>query len=405
MKWMRSRRGQIVIPAMLMFPTFFLFVFLIYETAKLSREKIRHQFAIDAAAFVEMTNYSDFLNRTAYVNGAFPMRIFEEAYYDFLAECEGKTNTCGEQTAEQASDRGRSYASIMFYNGAFPDLGGSYSNGASPTGSIPGGQWKIEYNGGNSAASWKNGTPPDPSSNDPWYLFTETDAQKYWHPIELANDIYKLYVQVYSLLGSVESAQFAVLKRLTTGSTAHSFLQKSYWLNTGDSVNDAVGLANQFDFALGGATAFPNSVKPICQHHLMYWGNKKLSGGVQPYVPQKTDPPVDMTDTANNPSQAGCSPTDNGNGGLFILEWIPQSMLQTMGVNNGAVPNVRGLSLLMNWSMPQSNYFNVNFSQQMAVNHPNGTLHTTIAVMGSSDQVSPAVWPDPTPKFQVREFP
>ena len=48
---LRSRRGQIVIPAMLMFPTLFLFVYLIYETAKLSREKIRHQFAIDAAAF------------------------------------------------------------------------------------------------------------------------------------------------------------------------------------------------------------------------------------------------------------------------------------------------------------------------------------------------------------------
>src|SRR3990167_9990070 len=75
-----SRRGQIVIPAMLLFPTLFLFVYLIYETAKLSREKIKHQFAMDAAAFVEATNYSDFLNRTAYVNGAFPMRIRSEEH-------------------------------------------------------------------------------------------------------------------------------------------------------------------------------------------------------------------------------------------------------------------------------------------------------------------------------------
>src|SRR3989304_4552981 len=81
----RSRAGQIFIPAMLLFPTLFLFVYLIYETAKLSREKIKHQFAMDAAAFVEAPNYSDFLNRTAYVNGAFPMRIFEQGYDDFNA--------------------------------------------------------------------------------------------------------------------------------------------------------------------------------------------------------------------------------------------------------------------------------------------------------------------------------
>src|SRR3984957_11337744 len=108
MRLMRSRGGQIVIPALLLFPTLFLFVYLIDETAKLSREKIRHQFAMDAAAFVEMTNYSDFLNRSAYVNGAFPMRIFEEGYWDFNAECTGKTNHCNSTM---------SYASILFQNG------------------------------------------------------------------------------------------------------------------------------------------------------------------------------------------------------------------------------------------------------------------------------------------------
>src|ERR1035437_3655022 len=118
MRSLRSRRGQIVIPAMLMFPTLFLFVYLIYETAKLSREKIRHQFAMDAAVFVEMTNYSDFLNRTAYVNGAFPMRIFEEGYHDFMAECEGKTKNC--------TSTKRSYATLLFNNGAFPHVGGQY---------------------------------------------------------------------------------------------------------------------------------------------------------------------------------------------------------------------------------------------------------------------------------------
>src|SRR6185312_5166651 len=111
MRLYRSRAGQIFIPAMLMFPTLFLFVYLIYETAKLSREKIRHQFALDAAAFVEMTNYSDFLNRTAYVNGA------------------------------------------------FPHVGGAYQDGHKPETTLSGGQWNIEYEPGRFGG--KNSNPPD----------------------------------------------------------------------------------------------------------------------------------------------------------------------------------------------------------------------------------------------------
>src|SRR3989338_2621014 len=90
MKRFPGQKGQIVIPALFLFPTLMLFVFLIFETAKLSREKIRHQFAVDAAAFVEMTNYSDFLNRSAYVNGAFPMRIFREGFHETMLDCLGR---------------------------------------------------------------------------------------------------------------------------------------------------------------------------------------------------------------------------------------------------------------------------------------------------------------------------
>ena len=73
-----NARGQLAIPFLFVFPSIFLFLFLIIETAKLSRQKIRHQFAIDTAAFLEMSNYSDLLNNSAYVNGAFPQSLFED---------------------------------------------------------------------------------------------------------------------------------------------------------------------------------------------------------------------------------------------------------------------------------------------------------------------------------------
>ena len=385
MRFFRSRGGQIVIPALLMFPTLFLFVYLIYETAKLSREKIKHQFAMDAAAFVEMTNYSDFLNRTAYVNGAFPMRIFEEGYYDFKAECEGKVANCTQMT----------YAYILFQNGAFPHVNGTYPAGShTPEGQsyfTPLGSWNIEYGGTRqflTEATWP--PPPQPTSNDgPWDLFTLENADNYWHPYDLATEIYKLYVQIYSLLGSVEDAQFQVLQRLTTQGTPHSFMQKSYWLNTNDPVGDAAGLAANFSAAIGN---FNTSVAPYCQQKLVYWGNKHLNGGIQPYVPQKTTPPVDLTASGG----AGCSSADNGpGGGLFQVEYADPNEIKLLN---------KGLVLQMNWSIPSQNYFNINFPALMAQQFPQGTLHTTISLMGDPAN-QPAVWPDPTPKFQVRQFP
>src|SRR5438128_493857 len=80
--WRLDQRGQLVIPALFVIPSLVLFIYLIYETAKLSAEKIKHQFALDTAVFVEMANYSDFLNRTAYVNGPFPARVCYEAFND-----------------------------------------------------------------------------------------------------------------------------------------------------------------------------------------------------------------------------------------------------------------------------------------------------------------------------------
>ncbi len=76
----RNDRGQILIPALFILPSLFLVIFLLIETGNLSRAKIRQQFALDAAAAVEMEYYTDTLNRLAYLNGVFPDRIFRDVY-------------------------------------------------------------------------------------------------------------------------------------------------------------------------------------------------------------------------------------------------------------------------------------------------------------------------------------
>jgi hypothetical protein len=369
----RSRAGQIVIPALLLFPTLFLFVYLIYETAKLSREKIKHQFAMDAAAFVEATNYSDFLNRTAYVNGAFPMRIFEQGYDDFPAECEGKVEHCEHIT----------YAEILYKNGIFPrSVSGhksgdeNYWNGAQ--------SWDIEYSGGGN----KNSNPPQ--INDPVVLFSMDNANKFWHPWDLATEVYKLYVQVYSLLGSVEDAQWKVLERLTKGPpTPHSFLRKSYWLNTGDPELYGQMLSDEFENKLGVFKATPH-----CVRKLIYHGNRHMGGtGIQQYRVFGTDPPVDL------PESPGCG---GSGGGLFQIETVDDGVLTRLRTANGG--DYPGLSLSLRWQLPGKNYFNVDFGN-MPQAFKNGApeLHTTVSIGANNPKAK--VWPDPTPKFQVRQFP
>lgn len=366
----KSRTGQIVIPAMLLFPTLFLFVYLIYETAKLSREKIKHQFAMDAAAFVEATNYSDFLNRTAYVNGAFPMRIFEQGYDDFPADCEGKVAQCTQI----------SYAEMLYKNGIFPrSRGGHKQNEESYWNNAE--SWDIEYGG---TGAGKNA--PDPTLPDPVVLFSMDNANQFWHPWDLASEVFKLYVQVYSLLGSVEDAQWQVLKRLTKDSK-HSFLQKSYWLNTGDSANYGSELANTFDAALGEF-----KTKPHCVRKLIYHGNKHMGGtGIQQYLVVNTDPPVDL------PDSPGCS-----GGGLFQMQTVDAGTLARLRTPGGT--EYPGLSLSLRWQIPGKNYFNVDFGN-MPQHFRNGSpeLHTTVSVGANNPKAK--VWPNPTPKFQVRQFP
>ncbi|MEK7389221.1 MAG: hypothetical protein AAB036_05955 [Elusimicrobiota bacterium] len=360
----RSRGGQIVIPAMLLFPTLFLFVYLIYETAKLSKEKIRHQFAMDAAAFVEATNYSDFLNRTAYVNGAFPMRIFEQGYDDFPAECEGKVEHCAKV----------SYADLLYKNGIFPRSQSGKKEYKNED------VWDIAFGGKGVGKNSAN-----PTLEDPVVLFTLDDANRFWHPFDLATEVCKLYVQVFSLLGSVEDAQWQVLKRLSKDSN-HSFLQKSYFLNTGDASNYGTELARSFDAALGDFRTQAHCVRKIT-----YYGNRHMGGtGLQQYQVFSVDPPETL------PDSPGC-----GSGGLFQLQTVDDSVIRKLNSPGGS--EYPGLSLSLSWQFPRQNYFNVDFGS-LPQHFPSGlpALHTTVSVGHNSKA---KVWPDPTPKFQVREFP
>ncbi len=394
----RRRLGQVIIPALFLFPTLMLFVYLIYETAKLSREKIRHQFAIDAAVFVEMTNYSDFLNRTAYVNGAFPMRIFDEGFYDFVLDCSMKAG-CD----PGATDKNRLWT-VLCKRGVFPQRSGDCVPRHSDTYGSSDGSWNIRYGGDGSgknsdAATIDEGTcygGKSPCITILTGLEKDSDANSYWINWDDANQIYKLYVQIYQLLGSVEDAQYSVLNRLAQG---HNFLKKSYWLNTGSDVNGAAAAANIFGSHMGDSQWVVGSgLKYHCYQYINFYGNKPTGSMFQPWqVFSPEGGPIQQPSPIS-----GC-------GGLFQLMTVSKGIISSLNAPVTASQyGSRGVEVNQPWggagdnNVVSKNYFNHDFMTDFPGGGP--AIHVSAAISGYGG-AKPSVWPDPTPKFQVRTSP
>ena len=380
MKRFPGQKGQIVIPALFLFPTLMLFVFLIFETAKLSREKIRHQFAVDAAAFVEMTNYSDFLNRSAYVNGAFPMRIFREGFHETMLDCLGRDPCPGPRPLDD----------ILYddetYNGVFPR---SLSDPAKVQFEDREKLWDIGYAG----KRWgMNSESPDVHSSDcpkpDCVTIISKRTAQYWNiNWNDAQQIYKLYVQIFQLLGSVEAAQYSVLKRLVKD---HNFLRKSYWLNTGgpEALNEAALAVKSFGVSADG---FPESVKFHCARHVFFHGNQLQANWAQPYIILASDPPPVMS-----------GGIEECGGALFQLVTVNKSMISSMS------PAAGGWPVEARWSInPERNssynYFKVDLDSLMMQLDDGPRVRASVSVGGFGSV--PAVWPFPTPKYQVRLYP
>ncbi len=76
---LQERRAQILLPAILLAPIFILVIYLLLETAKVSMAKVRHQFALDNAAYTQMSSLTTYLNVMAMINGPTPYRVMR--YY------------------------------------------------------------------------------------------------------------------------------------------------------------------------------------------------------------------------------------------------------------------------------------------------------------------------------------
>ncbi len=369
-----ARAGQILIPSLLIIPSLLLFVYLLFETTKVSREKIRQQFAVDSAAFIQMGDYTNLLNRTAYVNGAFPYRIFKEAY-----ECPP------ERPLQMASGSGEICPYDMLYAaGAFPKSKDDVK-GSQPSSLDDKKKWEIAFD---ETARPEFVTNPTSKQDKAVYeLITQDQGVKIMLEWGTAIGYYKFYSQVYSLLGSVEESQWTVFDRLTE---SFNFFRKSYYLNanTPDCVSNPQGCGNDGVFSSGGF----NANKLVKGHNffmhyalkIMFYAKVFTGGTLPPYYLGKTNPPMDMTSMAPD--------------GLFQLATITSDKLKKFG---------DGLDVYQGWDSP-SNYFNVDFNvigKCTETGRPCVHALITSQCPQLTSDGNNCVWPNPTPKYQTRLYP
>ena len=178
-------KGQVLIPFLCILPSFIILIIFLVEIGNLSTEKIRQQFALDAAATAEMEQYTDLLNRLAYLNGVFPQRIFR-----------GGMGAAGSP------------------NAVFPSLVEPIEDGSL--------SWPIRFGGARAYANTEN--PPTNFG----ILHMNPDGAG-GIAIEKANMMAYNYMSAYRWLGDVAASQKIVFERVVNRD--HVVLRKSMYQN------------------------------------------------------------------------------------------------------------------------------------------------------------------------------
>ena len=130
---LRNQRAQILLPAVLLAPIFILVIYLLFETAKVSIAKTRNQFALDNAAYSQMSSASAYLNALALINGPLPYRVLLQDFQPIALPHKF-------ENAEPIT-----VFDIFYQGGAFPSIGPDFETGVNPPPAPESNDWGLGY--------------------------------------------------------------------------------------------------------------------------------------------------------------------------------------------------------------------------------------------------------------------
>lgn len=234
---LHNRRAQLLLPAVLMFPLFVLVMYLLFETTKVSMIKMRHQFALDNAAYAQMSTVATFLNAVAKTNGPLPSRA--------LKMNSQKLKPVNEANLYRESNQWTVF-DLFFQAGAVNTVGPDYDKNAihNPNPKAESTDWGIHYakydgieafvdednNPIYDRSGWEKETP-EPIKGPVYVMHKEMVDKHYVASKQVGIPAISQYINTYIQTGDIYNLQ----KHTYEKTTKHAeIFRNGYYLNVKD---------------------------------------------------------------------------------------------------------------------------------------------------------------------------
>ncbi len=356
---LKDRKAQILLPSVLLAPIFVLVIYLLFETAKVSMTKVRQQFALDNAAYSQVSSASTYLNAVAMVNGPLPYRVM--LYYK-----DQKINP--KQTAAQAGKQPISIFELFYHGGGVPAIGPDYSTGINESPKAESVDWGLHYDPtipDFPRTDWEKEQPRAVNSDEWVPVMSRSLVNDYYFPaLRFGTVVIQNYLETYVRTGAIYEAQTYVYKEVSKNVV---MFREAYYLNTNDCK------------------------KSDCA--------RQSAAQLRPYVTISTTP-FELDKIRFYASDSGLSGEHGGalNLDLPMTEVIKDKLFQFAYLDSSSRSKLRtlgrGIVLKQPFKLPR-NHFNINLEQKYKP-----YVRNTV-VLSCPRNNNNCVWPNPLPKYTV----
>ena len=367
-RMLHTRRAQLLLPAVLLLPLFVLVIYLLVEVTKVSIAKVRHQFALDNAAYTQMTTVSVFLNAVGLLNGPLPYRVLR-TYDEPLERVEGFPAFRNREKL--------TVFDLFFQAGAIPTVAADYEWGRNDAPKPDSTDWGVHYLQRSDwsvvddvdeekAYSRKNWEKEDPEAiKDPVVLMNkEIVATHYIAAKKVGLPAIKAYLNTYVQIGDTFNLQKHIYESLIKNA---GIFREGYFLNVDDCKKGECARQSASRLA-------PYLVIPIKRQEaddlVVYVSASDMAGGTGGAI--QVD--LKMTGMEADP--------------LFLFAYVePTGRTRLRALK-------RGIALKQNFPLPK-NHFNINLEAKYK------PYVSNTVVLSCPRTNNNCVWPNPLPKYNV----
>ncbi len=358
---LREQKAQILLPSVLLAPIFVLVIYLLFETAKVSMTKVRQQFALDNAAYSQVSSASTYLNAIAMVNGPLPYRVFLELVnFDPLPPVPTRASE-----AITVFD-------LFYKGGGFPSIGPDHDVGINKNPAPEATDWDLQYFKGDTVdpdfprSDWEKENPKAPPSDKYVPVMSKTLADNHFFMTRggQAVEAIVFYLETYSRVGSVYRSQDYVYQELSKNAI---MFREAYYLNVNDCKRSECG--------------------------------RQSAAQLRSYLDLKTTP-FELSKIHFFASEA----SGGSNAGAYAIPFEAEEVLNGQKLFQFAYLDpssrsklkslARGISLKQPFKLPR-NHFNINLEQKYK------PYVRTRVVLACPRNGNNCVWPNPLPKYNV----